>query len=128
MDVNTTSIKPSMAACACGDCGCNSNSKYHDCKVADRIFKQLSPDIVGKLGSELNYDTLLSYQSFENGSITIKIDIKPREPPSNFHPCHDKACKKNDVKNLKNKLDSGCCKHKSPKDCEDEERGVSPPK
>ena len=63
IDHSTTSIKPSMASCACGDCGCNANSKYHDCLVADRIFKQLSPDIVGKLGSEKDYRTIFTKKS-----------------------------------------------------------------
>jgi len=113
-----------MAACACGDCGCNANSKYHDCKVADQIFKQLSPDIVDKLGSVEEYDTLLSYRSFENGAITIEISIKPKEAPQTEHACHDRACEippKIEQKSSPN----GCCKHKSTTDCDD--NGNAPP-
>ena len=130
VDVKTTSIKPSMASCACGDCGCNSNSKYHDCKVADRIFKQLSPDIVNKLGSTKEYDTLLSYRSFENGSITIELMIKPIRRETVEHACHDKDCAGSIKKTVEvsKVVKSACCKHENEKECAESVQNSPPGK
>ena len=99
---------------SCDACACN-----HDCEVADRIFQQLSPDAISKLGSMSDYDTLLSYKSFKNGSITIEISLKPKEPPSGDECCDEPCCEEITSPKTQKKVDDDCCvPQNSPKiDC-----------
>ena len=72
------------------------------------------------------HDTLLSYRSFENGSITIEISIKPKEAPAE-HACHDRACEIPSKVEPKSSPNNGCCKHKSTIDCDEDAVGGPPP-
>jgi len=73
--------------------------QYHNCSLAEMIFKKLSPDIISKLEQVDLYDTLVNYTSLQTGAVKIVINIKPKLPQTELnstipHVCHDATCAK----------------------------------
>ena len=71
------------------DCDCGENceipditdQQYHDCSVAEKIFKQLDTSIIQKLHDSAQFTFNVSYQLFDFGAATVTLDIKPKQDP-----------------------------------------------
>lgn len=65
--------------CDCGnECGSTLNQRWHDCSIAEKLFKKFSPDTITKLASFTKYETLVQHTELDNGAVKITIDIRPK--------------------------------------------------
>merc|ERR1711981_1114439 len=73
---------PTHEQCDCGEyCQepCLSDQQYHDCSVAERIFKQLSPEICQKMYDKQQFNLNVNYQLHDYGAVTVTLEIKPKQ-------------------------------------------------
>jgi len=59
---------------------CNNSltNQWHDCGIAERLFKKFTPEIIVKLCDNHGFETLIRHEDHENGGVRIILDIQPK--------------------------------------------------
>ena len=59
---------------------CNNSltNQWHDCGIAERLFKKFTPEIIVKLCDNAGFETLIRHEDYVNGGVRIILDIQPK--------------------------------------------------
>ena len=68
--------------CDCGE-SCEipdiTDQQFHDCQIAENIFKQLDVTIIQKLHDTAQFTCQVNYQLFDYGAAVVTLNIKPKQ-------------------------------------------------
>ena len=82
--MTSNSPTPYQEDCDCGET-CEipdlADQQFHDCEVAEKIFKQLDITIIQKLHDSAQFICQVNYQLYDFGAASVTLSIKPKKDP-----------------------------------------------